>query len=399
MATNNSVNANSTTPLPIVDGGTQVTSVTTSPTATAFAGWDTNKNLSANNPIPGYATTVSSATPIVLTVASAYQQYITGSTAQTVTMPVTSTLASVASGTAQSFLIVNNSSNTTTVNSSGGNLIESLPAGSQAVFTCISNSGTTAASWSSDFVLNVAGVASITGTANQVIASASTGAVTLSLPQSIATSSAVQFASVEFSGNNGLIDSNGKEMLTLNPSGASSVNNIQIGNSATTNPVGLTAVGTDTNILFQINGKGNLGGAIAGSTAGTNAVAGYVGEVISSSVASGSGVSLTTNVPANITSISLTAGDWDVYGNVYISFTALGLNAAAWISSTSATLPNTSLIAQVGLSPAALTNNGLTVPFVRVNVSSTTTYYLSGYGTFASGTGSASGGIFARRAR
>jgi formylmethanofuran dehydrogenase subunit D len=40
------------------------------------------------------------------------------------------------------------------------------------------------------------GVTSITGTTNQVIASSSTGAVTLSLPQSIATSSAVQFGSM-----------------------------------------------------------------------------------------------------------------------------------------------------------------------------------------------------------
>jgi len=40
------------------------------------------------------------------------------------------------------------------------------------------------------------GVTSITGTSNQVTASASAGAVTLSLPQSIATSSAVQFGSL-----------------------------------------------------------------------------------------------------------------------------------------------------------------------------------------------------------
>jgi hypothetical protein len=39
------------------------------------------------------------------------------------------------------------------------------------------------------------GVASITGTANQVIASASTGAITLSLPQSINTGASVQFGS------------------------------------------------------------------------------------------------------------------------------------------------------------------------------------------------------------
>jgi len=43
--------------------------------------------------------------------------------------------------------------------------------------------------------LPAAGVTSITGTANQVIASASTGAVTLSTPQSINTTSSVQFAS------------------------------------------------------------------------------------------------------------------------------------------------------------------------------------------------------------
>ena len=122
---------------------------------------------SATNVTMGYVTTVSSGTPIVLVVGSEYQQYITGSSAQTVTMPVTSTLA-----LGQSWLIVNDSSATTTVNSSGGNLIVSLPAGSQATVTCILLTGTTAASWANDFVSNVAGVASITGTANEIIASA-----------------------------------------------------------------------------------------------------------------------------------------------------------------------------------------------------------------------------------
>lgn len=47
---------------------------------------------------------------------------------------------------------------------------------------------------------STAGVSSITGTANQVIASASTGAVTLSLPQSIATTSVVQFGRLTLGG-------------------------------------------------------------------------------------------------------------------------------------------------------------------------------------------------------
>ena len=260
MATNNSINANSTTPLPFLDGGTDVTSVTIVPAATEFAGWDTNKNLSANNHIEGYTTTVSSATPIVLTVASAQLQYITGTTAQTVTMPVTSTLASISGGTTQSFTIVNLSTQTVTVNSSGGNLIVSMVAASQAVLTCILNTGTTAASWSSDYALNAAGVASGQGTVNQVLVngtsgSAQTGALTFTLPQSIATTSPVEFASVQFSGNNGLIDSNGNEILTLNPI-ASAVNNFQIQNNITGHGPILSAVGSDSNINIAINTKG-----------------------------------------------------------------------------------------------------------------------------------------------
>ena len=162
--------------LAIGHGGTSVTAVTTSPTATAFAGWDANKNLSANNLIDAYTTTATAAGTTTLTVASTYQQFFTGSTTQTVVLPVTSTLVQ-----GQSFLIVNNSSGVVTVQSSGGNTITAMAANTQTIVTCILTSGTTAASWNSDYTLNTAGVASITGTANQIAASASTGAVTLSL--------------------------------------------------------------------------------------------------------------------------------------------------------------------------------------------------------------------------
>src|SRR6185295_5390267 len=110
MTTNNSINANSVTPLPIVDGGTAVTSVTTSPTATAFAGWDANKNLSANNLIEAYTTTATAAGTTTLTVASTAQQFFTGTSTQTVVLPVTSTLV-----LGQIFRIVNNSTGTVTV--------------------------------------------------------------------------------------------------------------------------------------------------------------------------------------------------------------------------------------------------------------------------------------------
>lgn len=51
---------------------------------------------------------------------------------------------------------------------------------------------------------------------------------------------------------------------------------------------------------------------IVGTSTNNNASAGSVGEYVPSSIASGSQVALTTNTPTLITSISLTAGDWDV---------------------------------------------------------------------------------------
>jgi hypothetical protein len=129
--------------LGIVNGGTGVSSVTTAPTATAFAGWDSNSNLSANSLIAGYATTVTAAGTTTLTVGSAYQQYFTGTTTQTLKMPAVSTLA-----LGQQWQVVNNSSQSVTVESSGTNTIVVMSPSTWALFTVISTSGTTATSWS-----------------------------------------------------------------------------------------------------------------------------------------------------------------------------------------------------------------------------------------------------------
>lgn len=55
---------------------------------------------------------------------------------------------------------------------------------------------------------------------------------------------------------------------------------------------------------------------IVGVTNGSNAAAGSVGEYVT---ASPTGISLTTGTTINLTSISLTAGDWDVSGAVEFS--------------------------------------------------------------------------------
>jgi hypothetical protein len=159
--------------LPIANGGTNVTSVTTAPAATSFAGWDANKNLSTNSLIEGYATTATAAGTTTLLVGSAFQQYFTGSSTQTVLMPVTSTLVA-----GQQYAITNLSSGVVTVQSSGANTIQAMAANTQLLLTCISTSGTGTGSWSWEYapaqssLLSVAqggtGVSSLSGSGTLV---------------------------------------------------------------------------------------------------------------------------------------------------------------------------------------------------------------------------------------
>jgi len=146
MTTNNMLN--SPEPFAIGIGGTGVTSVTIAPTATAWAGWDANKNLSANSFLEGYTTTATAAGTTTLLVGSTELQFFTGSTTQTVLLPVTSTLV-----LGQTFKVINNSSGVVTVQSSGGNAIQAQAASTTAFYTCILTSGTTAASWSVSYIV------------------------------------------------------------------------------------------------------------------------------------------------------------------------------------------------------------------------------------------------------
>lgn len=100
-------------------------------------------NLSTNNTLNGYTTTATAAGTTTLTATSKYQQYFTGSSTQTVQMPVTSTLV-----LGQQWRIVNKSTGLVTINSSGSNQICVLSNGANVTITCMSLSGTDASSWS-----------------------------------------------------------------------------------------------------------------------------------------------------------------------------------------------------------------------------------------------------------
>lgn len=108
------------------------------------------------NSVYGYTTTATAAGTTTLTATSTYLQYFTGSTTQTVQMPVTSTLS-----LGWSFHICNNSTGNLTVNSSGGNLIGTVLPGTTAHITCVDITVTTAAGW--DFGYTDFGSATGTG--------------------------------------------------------------------------------------------------------------------------------------------------------------------------------------------------------------------------------------------
>jgi hypothetical protein len=137
-----------------------------------------------------------------------------------------------------------------------------------------------------------------------------------------------------------------------------------------------------------------------GVATNSSAHAGYPGEFISSTVVSP--VSLTTATPLTVTSISLTAGDWDVSGSIYFApaGTTIISDEQGGIDLTTNTLPTAPAggYANVsGLAQAAGTAISLTLGYVRVSLASTTTVYLVAQATFTVSTCGAYGTIQARR--
>ena len=143
--------------------------------------------------------------------------------------------------------------------------------------------------------------------------------------------------------------------------------------------------------------------ALKGTTTNDSASAGNIGEYVTATVLTGSAVSLTTATAADITSISLTAGDWDVEGCVVAS-PAGGTTLArieGWTSSTSATqptIPNNGGFAKL-VTTFTAADQALPVGRQRFSLSGTTTVYLSIYTAFIGSTCAAYGFISARRAR
>lgn len=130
---------------------------------------------------------------------------------------------------------------------------------------------------------------------------------------------------------------------------------------------------------------------IVGTTTNDNANAGSIGEFVSNSVSS---ATATNNAVTAATSVSLTAGDWDVSGQVQFTLSAANSNLQAGIDTSQAA----SSVQKWTINTAS-SNSGasVTTPVVRMSLSSTTTVYLN-YFSAANAT-TVNGFIRARRIR
>lgn len=147
-------------------------------------------------------------------------------------------------------------------------------------------------------------------------------------------------------------------------------------------------------------------GGIVGTATNDSAGAGTVGQFINSVILTGSAVALTTNTAANITSISLSAGDWDVWGTLWLAPAAgtITTTIAVAVSQTTGTMPTTPAIGTSiqmirGLSTAATEVCILEAPTTRISIGGTTTIYLVAYVTFTTSTMGGYGSLCARRVR
>lgn len=141
---------------------------------------------------------------------------------------------------------------------------------------------------------------------------------------------------------------------------------------------------------------------ITGTTTNNSANAGAVGEYLTANT---QGTSLSNNVAANLTSISLTAGDWEVSGlcGSVPAGSTITVSMLCGISTVSATFQtiagsqfNWQALTTVN---TAGTGNQIIAPVTRISLAATTTIYLVGQIAFTTSTMTANGFIRARRVR
>lgn len=137
---------------------------------------------------------------------------------------------------------------------------------------------------------------------------------------------------------------------------------------------------------------------------GSAAPSGYIGEVVTSTIASGSAVSLTTATVTEITHIDLSPGCWELRANLIFVGTGItstelqGLIATASGTSVTGQVTANTLFCTPFLEGGSTSTSGA-IPTWQQNITSATSYYLKAKATFTVGTCTGYGSITATRIR
>lgn len=253
-----------TVALPTTITSAQLSTSLTDETGTGVVVYSTSPaltNPTANNFISGYTSTATAAGTTTLTVSSNRVQIFTGSTTQTVVLPVVSTLVL---GTC--FEIINLSSGVVTVQSSGANTIQAMAANTFLKLYSNATTGTGATVW---YYSYLDAASDITGTGSLVRATSPT----LVTP----TIGAASATSLTFSSTSGIIGT-----TTNNAAAAGSVGEV-VNSAVAVTTVSLTsATNADVTNISLTAGDwlvfGNVG-FFGGSTTTVNVLEGWTNSV------------------------------------------------------------------------------------------------------------------------
>lgn len=170
---------------------------------------------------------------------------------------------------------------------------------------------------------------------------------------------------------------------------------------------GNVLIGTTTNGTgrLQVSGTINPSAGIVGVTDASDVSSPIVGEFTAGFISLGAPTALTNGTIINLTSFSVPAGDWDVYGQVGFlpAASTIMTNISAGISRTSATFANadstTGSSTQLSLTFTTGASQIISCGTCRMNVNTPTTIYLVVRSNFTVSTNSAYGSVFLRRRR
>lgn len=201
--------------------------------------------------------------------------------------------------------------------------------------------------------------------------------------------------------------SNGLTVGAVTYSGTSGTGNLVGGTSPTLTTPTLTTPTMTSPVLGAASATSltfTSTSGVIGTTTNDSAAAGSVGELLSTTVAVGSHVALSTGATSNMTSVSLTAGDWDVTCNVVheLAGTTTVTILSAGLSTTTATVPTIGLTDSAYFRQASAAPGGAITQTVgphRVSLASTTTLFCAANDTFGTSTDFVYGVIRARRVR